>query len=359
MRKLLTADLEHILVYTSAVWDELEGARIFVTGGTGFFGCWLLESFAWACDEHGLGATITVLTRSPEAFRRKAPHLAGHHAIRLIRGDVRSFDFPQNHYTHLIHAATEASARLNREQPELMLETIVEGTRQTLDFAATAGVKRFLNISSGAIYGIQPPSLKRMPEEYAGRVTAHPITVYGKGKQTTEALGDFYAHTHALEILTARCFTFVGPHLPLNTHFAIGNFIDDCLHQRSIEIRGDGTPYRSYLYAADLAIWLWTILARGIPGRAYNVGSDQPVNIAELAETTREALDCDRPVKIAGIPDSDGAAERYVPDTTRAREELGLRQRIPLQEAIRRTAAWHTAGAPVQAAAMPLYEARV
>ena len=346
-----------MLAHTSAVWEELEGARIFITGGTGFFGCWLLESFAWACEEQALGATMTVLTRSPEAFCRKAPHLASHRAIRLLEGDVRSFAFPAGRYTHVIHGATPASAQLNREQPRLMQDTIVEGTRRTLEFAVGAGVRRFLNISSGAVYGPQPSHIERLPEDYSG--VADSSSAYADGKWTAERLGETYAQAHGMHVLLARCFAFVGPHLPLDAHFAIGNFIHNCLNHRPIVIRGDGSPYRSYLYAADLAIWLWTILARGRSCRPYNVGSEHAVNIAELAETVQDALAAPEPIcvegtRIPGVPPS-----RYVPDTSRARQELGLRQWVPLREAIRRTAAWHSTSLPLHPAAPPWqYEAR-
>src|SRR5712675_1610891 len=99
----LARDLDHVLAHTADVWEELRDASIFVTGGTGFFGCWLLESFAWACDHLSLDASVTVLTRSPANFRRKAPHLAAHRAIHLLHGDIRSFPFPAGHYSHVIH----------------------------------------------------------------------------------------------------------------------------------------------------------------------------------------------------------------------------------------------------------------
>jgi len=338
----LAADLDHILTHTWGVWEELEGARIFVTGGTGFFGCWLLEAFARACDEKQLDATMTVLTRRPEAFHDKAPHLAGHRAIRLIEGDVRSFAFPMGRYTHVIHGATEASEQLNREQPQLMLDTIVNGTRRTLEFAVAAGVRRFLLISSGAIYGPQPHGMERIPEKYrGGPALTDARSAYGEGKRVAELWGALYAQAHGLDVLMARGFAFVGPYLPLNTHFAIGNFIGDCLEERPIKVRGDGRPYRSYLYAADLAIWLWTILARGQSCRPYNVGSEEAVSIAELASTVQEALGAKPQVDIAGVQRRGVSGERYVPDTTRARQELGLEQWIALEEAIRKTAVWH------------------
>ena len=128
-------DLNHIIEHTREMWDEMRGERIFVTGGTGFFGCWLLESFLWANDQLGLDSQITILTRSPELFRNKVPNLAGHQAVTVIKGDVRTFDFPSGTFSHIIHAATDASAKLNAENPLLMLDSIIEGTRHTLDFA--------------------------------------------------------------------------------------------------------------------------------------------------------------------------------------------------------------------------------
>src|SRR6266699_1485011 len=96
-------DLEHVLAHTRELWEELRGNRIFITGGTGFFGCWLLESFAWANDKLDLHAAAVVLTRNAEAFRTKAPHLADHPAIRLHTGDICSFDFPSGSFSHVIH----------------------------------------------------------------------------------------------------------------------------------------------------------------------------------------------------------------------------------------------------------------
>jgi dTDP-glucose 4,6-dehydratase len=104
-------------------------------------------------------------------------------------------------------------------------------------------------------------------------------------------------------------------------------------------VNGDGTPFRSYLYAADLAIWLWTILAHGQSCRPYNVGSERAVSIAELAQTVAAIVEPQSPIRVAGVPCPDAPASRYVPDTTRARTELGLAEWIPLDEAIRLTAA--------------------
>lgn len=334
----LAADLDHILARTAGLWDELRGARIFITGGTGFFGCWLLESFAWASDRLEFGAKAVVLTRDAAAFRQKAPHLASHPAIQLHSGDVRMFDFLPGRFTHVIHAATESSTGLNERDPMAMLDSIVTGTRHTLDFAVVTGARRFLLTSSGAVYGKQPPEITHVPETYAGAPDPmDPRSAYAEGKRAAELLCAIYRQRHGLEAAIARCFAFVGPYLPLDAHYAIGNFLRDAMEQQPITVQGDGTPLRSYLYAADLAVWLWTILLRGEPCRPYNVGSEHDLSIAELAGMCADG----RRVRVLRTAPADQPRQAYVPSTARARSELGLEQRISLDDAIRRTAAWN------------------
>jgi nucleoside-diphosphate-sugar epimerase len=338
----LAEDLDHILAQTRDLWEELRGQRLFITGGTGFFGTWLLESFAWANARLDLRSSAMVLTRNPDAFRRKAPHLASDSSIRFYVGDIRSFDFPEGNFSHVIHAATEASATLNEEAPLTMCDTIVLGTRRALNFARSCGARKFLLTSSGAVYGMQPSDLSHVPEEYLGGPDpANPSSAYGEGKRVAELLSVVYAKQYGLQVKIARCFAFVGPHLPLATHFAIGNFIRDGLRGAPILVKGDGTPYRSYLYAADLAIWLWTILSKGESCRPYNVGSGESLTIAETARAVAEAFASSVSVKIAKATSPGKPAEHYVPSVARVQSELGLQQHISLNEAIRRTARWY------------------
>lgn len=338
----LAADLEHILDHTRDLWDELRGERIFISGGTGFFGCWLLESFLWANQRLKLDSRVTVLTRSPEAFITKTPHLTQADNITMLAGDIRTFAFPAGTFSHIIHAATDASAKLNAENPLLMLDTIVDGTRRILDFASTCSAKNFLLTSSGAVYGKQPAELTHLPEDYPSAPDPlDPKSAYGQGKRLAEHLCAQYVRDGGLQPKIARCFAFVGPYLPLDIHFAIGNFIRDGLNGGPIVIRGDGTPHRSYLYAADLAIWLWEILFNGQAVRSYNVGSDESLSIAEVAYRVAEQFHPKITVEIRGKANPAQAVERYVPNIQRAKQELGLKTRETLTHGIQRTIQWH------------------
>lgn len=340
MNNPLSADLDRILKSTLELWEDMRGGKIFITGGTGFFGCWLLESFLAANEKMDLNAEAVVLTRNADAFRKKAPYLAA--GVDLVEGDVVSFAFPNGGFSHVIHAATEASAKLIKEDPLGMFDTIVEGTRRVLDFAVGCGAKKLLLTSSGAVYGRQPSDLPHIPEDYPGAPdTMIPASVYGEGKRASELLCSVYSQKYGLETKIARCFAFVGPHLPLDTHFAIGNFIRDGLCGGPVKVGGDGTPYRSYLYAADLTAWLWTILFRGKSCRPYNVGSSEDISIADTAVAVAEVLGMKNGVVVAGKPEPGKKAERYVPSVERAREELGLVPTVGLREAISRTVDWH------------------
>jgi dTDP-glucose 4,6-dehydratase len=321
------------------LWDELRGQRLFITGGTGFFGCWLLESFTYAVDALGLRATAVVLTRDAAAFRRKAPHLASHPALAFHAGDVRSFRWPEGKFSHIIHAATPATAP---ETPQLFLDIIERGTQHTLDFARHCGAKKLLLTSSGAVYGTQPATITHVPEDFPGVPDpADPRAAYGNGKRQAEIICNTYAHDFGIEAKIARCFAFVGPYLPLHVHLAIGSFIRDGLRGGPIHVRSDGTPVRSYLYAADLAVWLWTILFSGVSCRPYNVGSEEETTIGALATTVARLFGPGISVDITGQPEPHRPPERYVPSTCRAAGELGLGSTIGLEEAIRRTIAWH------------------
>lgn len=325
----LAQDLELVFAHTSDLWGALRGQNIFITGGTGFVGTWLVESLLFANERLNLNARALLLTRNPERVRVKHP------AIQVLKGDVRSFAYPDREFAFVMHAATEQG------HAPANFELDIEGTKRVLEFARTHGTRRFLFTSSGAVYGKQPSDLTHIPEDYPGAPSTTDLnSAYGNAKRASEFLCAAYAQQFGFSAILARLFAFAGPHLPLDLNFAIGNFIRDVLAGGPIRIAGDGTPYRSYLYAADMAIWLWTLLLRGESARPYNVGSGDDLTIADLARAVVETTTPGTRIEIARYP-SGAPPSRYVPCVDRARAELGLTPLIPLDEAIRRMYKWN------------------
>jgi len=339
-QNLLHKDLEHILDHTRDYWEDIRGGRLFITGGTGFVGAWLLESFAEANEKLSLGAEVVALSRNPEAFQKKAPHLASLGSIQWHRGDVRNFEFPKGSFSHVIHAAAEVEHLGQDSLAEL--DILYQGTKHVLEFTRHSNTEKFLLVSSGGVYGKQPSDLFLMSEDHQGGPDpCDPNSFYGEGKRLAELLCTQYGKDKKVEIKIARGFTFLGPYQPLNANFAAGNFIHNIIKEMPITIKGDGTGYRSYLYASDMALWLWIILCKGKPLYPYNVGSDKPISILELGEVICRVADSKFQIKKLKQATPGKPRDHYVPNVDRAKTELGLKQYVSLEEGVKKTVSFY------------------
>jgi dTDP-glucose 4,6-dehydratase len=311
-------------------------SHILLTGGTGFFGLSLLRHW----NELGVKRPrVSVLSRDPNRFMLQHPDLAP--LVEWIEGDVLHVDsLPSNRkFTHVMHAATDSTLGPTLSPMQRYIQ-IVDGTRNVLELALATGASRFLFTSSGGVYGPQPPEMDKISEHYLGIPDPmNPHNAYSIAKRCAEHLCALFQAQHGLEVVIARCFAFVGQDLPFDAHFAIGNFIRDAMIAPEILVQGDGTPVRSYMDQRDLARWLCTMLRDGHAGEAYNVGSDVPVTIAELAHMVRDVLAPGKRVKIAGSSNPQNFRNRYVPSIDKARTELGLTLSHQLEASIRHSAA--------------------
>ena len=310
--------------------------KLLVTGGTGFFGRALLRR--WIDDEkYGTRLPeVTVLTRSPESFFVRYPELFGKEWLSFHKGNILDYtSLPHNKiFTHILHGATESTIGPSLQALQ-RYDEIVNGTRNILDYAVKNNIKRVLLTSSGGVYGPQPETLGEIPESYLGIPDPlDPVSAYSMAKRASEHLCCLYNDRYGVESVVARCFAFVGQDLPLNAHFAIGNFIHDALYSTEIKIAGDGTPVRSYMNQADLARWLLCILDKGVPGRAYNVGSDQPISISDLAYLVRDLLSPNKAVVFKSTRSTFQGRNIYIPDISAAKTELHLQLTVSVRESI-------------------------
>ena len=265
----------------------------------------------------------------------------GGREITYLESDIRTITIPKTFKPQFfIHAATPASAQLNNDDPAEMLSNIIDGQKQILNQATQAGVENLLFLSSGAIYGTQPSDMRLVNEAYVGGPSLTSATsAYHEGKRVAELLGNISADRGSLRFTTGRLFAFLAPYLPFNTHFAAGNFMLDALENRDIEIKSDGQSVRSYQYGTDLCVFLWALLNRGQSGEAYNIGSDEPILISDLAIKIKEIVNPHINVSFHQR-DVNTASSRYVPDISKVTKNLKVKNRYGIADVVSRTSAW-------------------
>ncbi len=236
---------------------------LLLTGGTGFFGRSILDAFRRGLlAPFGIGRIVAV-ARHASRLPVEAPELCGA-AIELVDADVLCLDSTFDADV-LIHAAASSDAQRYRVDPAAETRIIVEGTRRVCELVRNAARRpRLLYVSSGAVYGRQPSALTALGEDAPPTADADPDkAAYAQAKRAAEAIVRDLADGSGATARIARCFAFVGPWLPTDRHFAIGNFIGNALRGEPIEVRARHPVIRSYLHADDLSVWLAAARDRG------------------------------------------------------------------------------------------------
>lgn len=332
---LLRQEAIRALQWLSELSGRLERKHLLLTGGTGFFGKWLLTLLS-ILREEGVDIQVTVVSRDPARFLDANPFYREATWLHWIMADVRHVSLASQRFDLLLHGATDTSAAAHQDRLNIY-DSILGGTRNLLENVVRAGVERVLLVGSGAQYGVLDAQAGPVGESSRlACASEQAVSAYGEAKRASETLAALYADRHGFELVHARCFAFSGQGLPLNGHFAIGNFVRDALYADAITLASDGKAVRSYLHGVDLAAWLLTLLVRGEPGQAYNVGSDQAISIVDLAHRVITRVAPGKPLHILG---KDGAGSFYVPDISKARS-LGLSVWTDLDASIDSMARW-------------------
>lgn len=323
---------------TDPLWVRLANARLFITGGTGLFGHWFLDSLTDINQRLDLNISATVLSRNPNLAKIKMPNLD--HRIRFIKGEVENFQIPKENFDVILHmATTSAEDTFKGASQASKIRMLFEGTQRILALAKSCQVKRILFTSSGAVYGNQVCDfVEESQSTLINPLQAESALALGKG--VAEYLLNQASRENELEVVIARCFSFVGPGMPMNLHYAIGNFIQSAVTSQQIVIKGDGSAIRSYMFMGDLVWWLLKLLLDGKSGEAYNVGSDEKISILELAKKIAQITNLKNEIVIQGQTGySVGVPARniYVPSTNKASINLGLELHVKLNASIENT----------------------
>ena len=261
--------------------NSFKGKTVLVTGGTGFFGIWFLTCLVKIKEKIENDLRIITISRSPENFALNVRDKKILTNIEILKGDIKEIELDNIKITHLVHmAATNSSETFSGEDQLAKIELLFEGTKNILKQCGPT-LEKVLFTSSGVAYGIN--NKNRISEsDFTGPNTIDTGSALGIGKLTAEYLVSYFAKKYGYKYSIARCFSFAGQYLPLELHYAFGNFINDLLNNKNIQVRGDGQDIRSYLYIGDAIAWLIKLLDD--PNNdIYNVGSENEVKIEDLA----------------------------------------------------------------------------
>jgi nucleoside-diphosphate-sugar epimerase len=339
---LVREDAEAVLNGRFQQLDLLKGQHLFITGGTGFLGIWLLELIKVLNEKHNFGLRVTVYSRHARGFAARWPHLGKLEGLKFEEGDIRYFtDLPRD-VRYIIHAAALTDRRLLASQPTAVADVNGVGTQRILRAAnLLEDVHKFVLLSSGLVYGAQSWDMPKIDETYAGPLRCNDVNaVYAESKRFAEVVSQSTVSETKLPVVTLRPFAFVGPYQSLQLPWAVTDFIRDSFTGGPIRIMGDGMTVRSLMYASDYAFWVLAALVNGRPREIYNVGSPEPFDLASLAKMITQSFSPIPEIR-TGLGQKGLERNRLVPDIGKAKRELNVEVTVPLSEAIQRTITWN------------------
>jgi dTDP-glucose 4,6-dehydratase len=328
-------DIDFLLKFSENLFKNLAGKKIFISGATGFFGKWLVQTLTLVNLKMGLNLELHLLSRNWKKFLNDNPHFIDSNSTFLYTDDIINFKYPIP-CEIIIHAANEARPNKDPLSIENFKKTVEEGSQRLLSYAHFSQTQKMLLTSSGAVYGTNNISFNE-----DSNITS-PTDFYGLAKLKQEMLfADYQSAHNTTDIIIARCFAFAGPYLPLDKGYALGEFINNAINDQKIFIRGNGQSLRSYLYTADLMIWLFTLLLECQKMNFYNIGSNEPVSILSLAEKVSNITGNKHGIEIENNNKITPSISDYVPNTDKALKDFNLKVYTPLNEAIEKTFKWH------------------
>ena len=332
-----TRIVEPLLLRLTSALRDMDGSRILLTGGTGFVGKWLLQTARDVQANSPNQIQIVIPSRSLTDPHVQTAMRIGCPNVSWIEGNFLEEQIDIGKVDMIVHAATPASAKLNAEDPSEMLRVNIAAMESVLRLAGNNTPLLFT--SSGAVYGTQPESMAQIPERSIDpSPPGDQLNAYAQGKQAAERMCKEAGEDGRCRPIIARLFAFGGEYLPRDTHFAIGNFVQNILDRKPIEVNGDGRARRSYLYGADMATWLWSALAQGAAEKPFHIGSEHSISILELAQAVAKAsnqtLNFLPEINVAKRVDQAEAVHQYVPANSDTRDVLQVAEWTSLENTI-------------------------
>ena len=338
MFKLPKQDLVNLAKEFSNDINTFNKKSFLITGGTGFIGKWLIATLNELNKTNNFHISLTILTRDKNKFITTFVDDKDIKNLEFIESDIRYLDKIDNkelNFDYIILGANDATYDFSLN-PNLLTDTLISGTRLLIEKFVTNKTKKILHLSSGAVYGDIAECSRGVKENDKANFDITNLgSMYGISKLLVESILNDLSIKKDIKIINARCFAFVGPYLPLDKHFAIGNFINNCLNSESIIVNGDGSPVRSYMYAADMVKGLLKSL-KSKKSLTINIGSDKAVSISDLANLVSNELGNPNVIIKNNGKSHPEKSNYYLPDITLLKS-LGYKESYDLKSSITKT----------------------
>ena len=356
---VVNEDLKYINENLKEALLGVAGKRLLITGGAGFLGYYLVRSILFwnAQAQPSRQIRLTVYDNFVRGLPDWLNELQNDENLTLVRHDITN-PLPQDidNFQYIIHAASIASPIFYRKYPIETMQANVNGLSYLLEYCMRqkdkgTPVEAFLFYSSSEVYGDPASENIPTPETYNGNVSCTgPRACYDESKRYGETLCVNFARQHDLPIKITRPFNNYGPGLKITDRRVLPDFARDVLNDRDIVIYSDGSPTRTFCYAADAIVGHYKVLLKGRKGEPYNIGADKPeISMTELANKV---------IKISqdlfgyeGKLVKQQNKEKYYlvdnpnrrcPQIDKARSELGYEPGIPLEEGLKRSLLWYS-----------------
>lgn len=291
--KIYRSSLERLCA--EADLDFLQGKTVLVSGASGMLGSCLVDLLSIWNECRSIPCRIAALSRNLDAAKERFGLVWDMEWFSFYAQDVCAplGSLPE-HIDYIIHAASNADPVSMAKYPVDTLMANVLGTKNLLDYGMAHGMKRFLFVSSGEVYGQPNANLDDFAEDYCGPVDlSNPRTCYPEGKRAAEVLCQSYISQYGVDAVIARPCHLFGPTMTARDSRATSEFLRKASASENIELKSAGTLERSHCYVVDAAAALLIVLGRGVCGQAYNIADRRyQMTVREFAEQAAEAGGC-------------------------------------------------------------------